>query len=209
LGGTGSLSILRVSEGFLSHRHCKRKEKIATIGRHINLTYRDAIVHITYNATPLGALVVGAPHMHSGQHRCCLSKSQRKSSFLVCFGGEHNCRPCCSPYSVGANQLVHWFLGGKGLGIQLGTSIWVASPKSSILVGHLHNPPSLGPTTPIQIKMLAFTRVGTTRFFLQLGFFLLFFLPKTQSYEVQQVRFYSVFWVFFWVFLGLFVFWLH
>ena len=29
-----------------------------------------------------------------------------------------------------ANQPVHWFLGGKGLGIQQETSVWVASPKS-------------------------------------------------------------------------------
>ena len=32
---------------------------------------------------------------------------------------------------VGANQPVHWFLGGKGLGIQQGMSVWVGSPKSS------------------------------------------------------------------------------
>jgi hypothetical protein len=25
---------------------------------------------------------------------------------------------CFSKFGVGANQLVHWFLGGKGLGIQ-------------------------------------------------------------------------------------------
>ena len=31
---------------------------------------------------------------------------------------------------AGANQPVHWFLGGKGLGIQQGTSVWVGSPKS-------------------------------------------------------------------------------
>jgi len=29
-------------------------------------------------------------------------------------------------------QLVHWFLGGKGLGIQQGTSVWVRSPKSEV-----------------------------------------------------------------------------
>ena len=28
-----------------------------------------------------------------------------------------------------AKQPVHWFLGGKGLGIQQGTSAWVGSPK--------------------------------------------------------------------------------
>jgi hypothetical protein len=28
------------------------------------------------------------------------------------------------------NQLVHWFLRGKGLGIQQGTSVWVGSSKS-------------------------------------------------------------------------------
>ena len=31
---------------------------------------------------------------------------------------------------VGANQPVHWFLGGKGLDIQQGTSVWVGLPKS-------------------------------------------------------------------------------
>ena len=31
---------------------------------------------------------------------------------------------------VGANQPVPWFLGGKGLSIQQGTSVWVGSPKS-------------------------------------------------------------------------------
>ena len=31
---------------------------------------------------------------------------------------------------AGANQPVHWFLGGKGLGIQQGMSVWVGSPKS-------------------------------------------------------------------------------
>ena len=31
---------------------------------------------------------------------------------------------------VGVNQLVHWFLGGKGLGIQQGMSVQVGSPKS-------------------------------------------------------------------------------
>ena len=28
------------------------------------------------------------------------------------------------------NQPVHWFLGGKDLSIQQGTSVWVRSPKS-------------------------------------------------------------------------------
>jgi hypothetical protein len=31
---------------------------------------------------------------------------------------------------AGAKEYVHWFLGGKGLGIQQGTSVWVGSPKS-------------------------------------------------------------------------------
>ena len=30
---------------------------------------------------------------------------------------------------VGAKQTVHSFLGGKGLGIQQSTSVWVGSPK--------------------------------------------------------------------------------
>ena len=33
---------------------------------------------------------------------------------------------------AGAKQPVHWFLGGKGLGIQQGTSVWVGSPKSNL-----------------------------------------------------------------------------
>ena len=32
---------------------------------------------------------------------------------------------------AGANQPVHWFIEGKKLGIQQGTSVWVGSPKSS------------------------------------------------------------------------------
>ena len=32
--------------------------------------------------------------------------------------------------TAGANQRVHWFIGGKGLGIQQGMSVWVGSPKS-------------------------------------------------------------------------------
>ena len=35
--------------------------------------------------------------------------------------------------SAGAKQPVHWFLESKGLGIQQGTSVWVGSPKSSLL----------------------------------------------------------------------------
>jgi hypothetical protein len=44
---------------------------------------------------------------------------------------------------VGANQLVHWFLGGKGLGTQEGTSVWVGSPTSfqpTSLTNNLHLP---------------------------------------------------------------------
>ena len=35
-------------------------------------------------------------------------------------------------YKVGAKQLVHLFLGDKGLDIQQGTRVWVGSPKSDI-----------------------------------------------------------------------------
>ena len=31
---------------------------------------------------------------------------------------------------LGRNKPVHWFLGGKGLDIQQGPSVWVGSPKS-------------------------------------------------------------------------------
>jgi hypothetical protein len=31
---------------------------------------------------------------------------------------------------VGANQPLHWFIGGNDLGIQQGTSVWVGLPKS-------------------------------------------------------------------------------
>jgi hypothetical protein len=33
---------------------------------------------------------------------------------------------------VGVNQPPRWLLGGKGLGIQQGTSVWVGSPKSQL-----------------------------------------------------------------------------
>ena len=33
------------------------------------------------------------------------------------------CFSCFSKYGAGANQFVHWFLGGKGLGIQQGMSV--------------------------------------------------------------------------------------
>ena len=35
--------------------------------------------------------------------------------------------------SIGVNQPVHWFLGGKGLGIQQGMSVWVGLPKSTTM----------------------------------------------------------------------------
>ena len=47
----------------------------------------------------------------------------------------------------GANQHVHWFLGGKGLGIQLGTSVWAGSPKSNKLWHCCGFYPLLYPTT--------------------------------------------------------------
>ena len=39
-----------------------------------------------------------------------------------------------APLHDGANQPIHWFLGGKGLGIQLGTSVWVGSLKSHCML---------------------------------------------------------------------------
>ena len=37
---------------------------------------------------------------------------------------------------AGTKQPVYWFLGGKVLGIQQGTSVWVGAPKSTrVLVG--------------------------------------------------------------------------
>ncbi len=30
--------------------------------------------------------------------------------------------------TAGTKQPVHWFLGGKGLGIQQGTSVWLVHP---------------------------------------------------------------------------------
>ena len=38
---------------------------------------------------------------------------------------------------AGAKQPVHSFLGGKGLGIQQGTSVWVGSPKSSLCINNV------------------------------------------------------------------------
>jgi hypothetical protein len=35
-------------------------------------------------------------------------------------------------WEVGTIQPIQWFLGGKGLGIQQGMSVWVRSPKSPL-----------------------------------------------------------------------------
>ena len=47
--------------------------------------------------------------------------------------------------AAGATQPMHWFLGGKALGIQQGTSVWIGSPnwwqtqfRNSILSPHLY-----------------------------------------------------------------------
>jgi hypothetical protein len=40
------------------------------------------------------------------------------------------CFSCFSKFWVGANQLVLRFLGGKALGIQQGTNVWIGSSKS-------------------------------------------------------------------------------
>ena len=48
-------------------------------------------------------------------------------------GFRHPIHLYTSSVMVGANQLVHSFLGGKGLDIQQGTSVWVGSPKSTII----------------------------------------------------------------------------
>ena len=43
-------------------------------------------------------------------------------------------------WGVGVKRPVHLFLGGKGLGIQQGTSVWVGSPRSNMgLVGICEN----------------------------------------------------------------------
>ena len=193
LGGTGPLSILRASEDSLSHRHCKRKEKIATIGRHINLTYRDAIVHITYNATPLSALVVGAPHMHSGQRRCCLPKSKKISPFLVRLGGEHNYVPTSPQSILGRVEptciLVPWRQGFRhptrnecmGCFNQIIHTRWPLA-QSPLIRAH-NTLPTNSPTLETRfltchpIKMLAFTRVGTTPI-LTVGVFHSFFFKN-------------------------------
>ena len=39
-------------------------------------------------------------------------------------------QPIMLKKSLRSLQPMHWFLGGKGLGIQQGTSVWVGSPKS-------------------------------------------------------------------------------
>ena len=54
----------------------------------------------------------------SRTHACSGSKPQIK-----CKSNNHD-------FKAGAKQPVHWFLGGKSLGIQQGTSVWVGSPKS-------------------------------------------------------------------------------
>ena len=52
------------------------------------------------------------------QHTCNYRLNSNKSKAYVVI-------------SAGAKQPVHSFLGGKGLGIQQGTSVWVGLPKSS------------------------------------------------------------------------------
>ena len=51
---------------------------------------------------------------------------------------EHKLCTLQTPQKAGANQpVVHWFLGGKGLGIQQGTNVWVGSPKSTLEHAHV------------------------------------------------------------------------
>jgi hypothetical protein len=40
--------------------------------------------------------------------------------------------PTTPALRAGEKQPIHWFLGGKGLGIQQGTNLWVGLLKSSI-----------------------------------------------------------------------------
>ena len=40
---------------------------------------------------------------------------------------------------AGTKQPVHWYLEGKGLGIQQGTSVWVGSPKPCRPLPHKHS----------------------------------------------------------------------
>ena len=40
---------------------------------------------------------------------------------------------------AGANQPMYMFIGGKGLGIQQGTSVWIGSPKYALGVHRVHN----------------------------------------------------------------------
>ena len=40
------------------------------------------------------------------------------------------------PLMVGVSQPVHWFLVGKGLGIQQGMSVWIGLPKLIIVFSY-------------------------------------------------------------------------
>ena len=54
----------------------------------------------------------------------------RQKSYLAMFNIQYIYGFRASP-TAGAKQPIHWFLGGKGLGIQQGRSGLVGSPKSS------------------------------------------------------------------------------
>jgi hypothetical protein len=79
----------------------------------------------------------GIPHIHS--HSNCLPyivlfsqlflRTTLVGSHLGIYSRVHIVFE--TPFMVGANQPVHWFFGGKGLGIQQGTSVWIGSPKST------------------------------------------------------------------------------
>jgi hypothetical protein len=54
---------------------------------------------------------------------------------------------------VGANQPGHWFLGGKGLGIPKGTSVWVGLPKS---ITRDHTYPNIENNSPMNLFILIY-----------------------------------------------------
>ena len=78
------------------------------------------------------AMGTGAPyHYIEGIQVNHMSSTNHVGSPRLALG-ENRCKLACPRLFMWArvNQPVHWFLGGKGLGIQQATSVWIGSPKS-------------------------------------------------------------------------------
>ena len=88
---------------------------------HMNANGKSATVSASLRMC-LFTIVLSTFRLLQNSSACCLPGRQ----LLL----ERTYLTCKDPWA-GAKQPVHWFLGGKGLGLQQGTSVWVDSSKSS------------------------------------------------------------------------------